>query len=333
MSDRLFALRLFVRVARTRSFSAAGRELGLSQPSASRLVSSLEQEVGAALLTRTTRAVTLTEAGADYLARVESILAALEEADHFARGTGELRGVLRVAASTTFAVRELVPRLPPFLARHPALRIELLLNDQRQDLVAEAVDVAVRIGVLTDSTAVAKRIGVSHRMLAAAPAYLSREGTPRAPADLAAHAVIVGPASAGPDGWAFRKDGKATSIRVTGRVTVTGTEGATAAAVAGLGIVSTGHLSCRAELESGALVRVLPDWEMGFGEVNAVLPAGRAAKPAARAFTEFLVAELRDLSEWRSERIAPGSEEAPRRRRHRGSAPRAARGSGHPRPE
>jgi DNA-binding transcriptional LysR family regulator len=309
MSDRLFALRLFVRVARTRSFSAAGRELGLSQPSASRLVSGLEQEVGAALLTRTTRAVTLTEAGADYLARVESILLALEEADHFVRGTGELRGVLRVAASTTFAVREIVPRLAPFLARHPALRIELLLNDQRQDLVADAIDVAVRIGALTDSTAVARRIGVSHRLLAASPAYLSKAGTPRAPADLAAHAVIVGPASAGPDGWAFRKGGKATSVRVSGRVVVTGTEGATASAVSGLGIVSTGHVACRAELETGALVRVLPDWDMGFGEVNAVLPAGRAAKPAARAFTEFLVAELRNLSEWPGERIAPGAAE------------------------
>jgi DNA-binding transcriptional LysR family regulator len=296
MSDRLFALRLFVRVARTRSFSAAGRELGVSQPSASRLVAKLEQEVGASLLTRTTRAVTLTEAGAEYLGRVESILASLDEADHVARGRGELRGVLRVAASLPFAVREIIPRLDAFLSRHPELRIELVLSDQRQDLVADAVDVAVRIGYLPGSSAVARRIGISHRLLAASPKYLRKAGTPKTPADLSAHSLIVGPASLGPEGWAFRKDGKATSVRVVGRVTVTAIEAATASAVAGLGIVSMGHLACRAELESRALVRVLPDWEMGQADVRAILAAGRAAKPSARAFVAFLVAELREIS-------------------------------------
>jgi DNA-binding transcriptional LysR family regulator len=312
MSDRLFALRLFVRVARSRSFSAAGRELGLSQPSASRLIASLEREVGAALLTRTTRAVTLTESGAEYLARVESILAALEEADHLARGSGELRGALRVAASMTFAVREIIPRLDAFLARHPALRMDLVLSDQRADLVAEAVDVAVRVGSLRESSAVARRIGVSHRVLVAAPAYLSRVGAPRAPSDLASHSIIVGPASSAPGGWAFRKDGKATSVRVQGRVTVTNMEAATAAAVAGLGIVSTGHLGCRAELASGALVRVLSDWQMGVAEVNAILPAGRAAKPAARAFVAFLADQLRAPHAWSDQ---PSAESAATKRR------------------
>lgn len=297
MSDRLFGLRLFVRVARTRSFSAAGRELGLSQPSVSRLMAALEEEVGSALLTRSTRAVTLTEAGAEYLERVESILAALEEADHFARGTGELRGALRIAASLPFALREIIPRLDRFLSQHPHLRIEFVLSDQRQDLVADAVDVAVRIGYLPGAATVARRLGITHRLLVASPAYLRNAGTPRTPADLAAHALIVGPASGGPEGWAFRKDGKTTSVRAVGRVTVTAIEAATAAAVAGLGIVSMGHLACRAELESGALVRVLPDWEMGSAEVKAILTAGRGAKPAARAFVEFLVAELRDVSE------------------------------------
>jgi DNA-binding transcriptional LysR family regulator len=294
MSDRLFALRLFVRVARTRSFSAAGRELGLSQPSVSRLVATLEQEVGVSLLTRTTRAVTLTESGAEYLARVESILAAMDEADHAARGTGELRGVLRVAASLPFAVREIIPRLDRFLSKHPGLRIALVLSDQRQDLVADAVDVAIRIGYLPGAATVARRIGVSRRILVASPAYLRESGAPKTPADLAAHALIVGPASAGPEGWAFHRNGKMTSVRVVGRVTVTAIEAATAAAVAGLGIVSMGHLACRAELESGALVRVLPDWQMGEADVKAILTAGRAAKPAARAFVEYLVAELRE---------------------------------------
>jgi DNA-binding transcriptional LysR family regulator len=295
MSDRFFALRLFSRVARTGSFSAAGRELGLSQPSASRIVAVLEEEVGVALLTRTTRAVTLTEAGLDYLARIEPVLAALEEADHAARGTGELRGLLRVGASASFAAREVIPRLAGFTRLHPALRIEFVLSDQRQDLVSEAVDVALRIGVLNDSNAVARRIGVTHRILAASPAYLERAGTPKIPSDLSTHAVIVGPAGVGSEAWTFHKDGKATSVRVEGQIISNGGEGSTAAAVAGLGIVSTGHLSCRAEITSGSLARVLPDWAMASANVNAVLPAGRAAKPSARAFTDFLVKALRDL--------------------------------------
>ena len=144
MTDRLLALRAFVRTAHSGSFSRAGRELGLSQPSVSRILARLESEVGAPLLMRTTRRVTLTDAGADYLARIEPLLSGLEEADHAARGTGELRGMLRIALSSSFGVREVIPRLPDFLERHPALRVDLGINDARQDLLADGVDVALR---------------------------------------------------------------------------------------------------------------------------------------------------------------------------------------------
>jgi len=175
MNDRFLSLQLFARVARVGSFSIAGLEMGLSQPTASRIVAALEKKVGVALFTRTTRAVTLTEAGADYLGRVEAILAALEEADHAARGTGELRGVLRIALSTSFAVRSVLPCLSVFAEQHPKLRMEFILNDEKQDLIGDAIDVALRIGALGDSSsAVAKKIGVNHRVLAASPAYLAR---------------------------------------------------------------------------------------------------------------------------------------------------------------
>ena len=294
MNDRFLSLQLFVRVARVRSFSVAAREMGLSQPTASRMVATLEKKVGAALFTRTTRAVTLTEAGTDYLVRVEAILAALDEADHAARGTGELRGILRIAASTSFAVRTVLPRLPRFAHKHPQLRIEFILNDKMQDLVGDAVDVALRIGVLGDSSAVAKKIGVIPRVLAASPAYLKQAGTPLTPADLTQHSLIVAPAGRGTEGWAFKKDGKAISVRVDGRFMLNGAEGATAAAVAGLGIVSSGALSMLKELRSGQLMRVLPEWEMGTADIHVVLPAGRAAKPSARAFAEFVSSELRE---------------------------------------
>jgi len=295
MNDRFFSMLLFVRVGRTGSFSVAGRELGVSQPTASRIVAALEKKVGTALLTRTTRAVTLTEAGVDYLARAEAILAALDEADHAARGTGELRGILRVATSSASAVRGILPRLSSFSDHHPNLRIEFILTDQRHDLVGDAVDVALRVGTLADSTAVARKIGVIHRVLAAAPSYLEKAGVPVAPNDLQNHTVIVGPAGQGLEGWTFRKNGKAISVRLEGRFVLNGTEGATAAAVAGLGIISSGHLGCLAELQCGALVRILPDWEMGSADVNVILPAGRAAKPSARAFADFMASEFRKL--------------------------------------
>jgi DNA-binding transcriptional LysR family regulator len=292
MSDRLLALKVFSRVARMGSFSRAARELGLSQPSASRIAATLEREVGAVLMTRTTRAVTLTEAGTDYLARIEPLLAALEEADHAARGTGELRGTLRVGLSSSFAVREVIPRLPPFMTRHPRLRVDLAVDDQYQNLVIEGVDVALRFGALADSNATARLLDVSPRLLVASPGYLRRWGTPRTPADLAAHSVIVGPTGGAPAAWSFEQQGRTVSVRIDGRLTVSSNEGAVTAAIAGLGIVSTVLWGCRSDFESGRLVQVLADWNTERVELHALFPAGRAAKPAVRAFAEYLAHAL-----------------------------------------
>ena len=294
MNDRLIALKLFVRVAQTASFSAAARELGLSQPSASRIIAGLESEVGASLFTRTTRAVTLTEAGARYLARIEPILIALEEADLEARGTAELRGTLRVGLSSSLGIREVIPRLGLFMDRHPALRVELLMDDQRQHLVAEGVDVALRFGSMADSTAVARRIAVWPRILAAAPAYIERKGMPTRPTDLANHAFVLGPGHA--PVWSFFQDRRKLSVNVESRLIATVHEGAIAAAVAGLGIISSVLGGCSLELSSGKLVRVLSDWEMETVELHAVFASGHAAKPSARAFSEFLHFELQSIA-------------------------------------
>jgi DNA-binding transcriptional LysR family regulator len=292
MSDRLLALRLFVRVARTGSFSRAGRESGLSQPSASRIVAELEREVGAALLMRTTRAVSLTEAGSDYLSHIEPLLVGLDEADHAARGTGELRGVLRVELSSSFGTREVIPRLPAFMQRHPLLRIDLSINDRHQDLVRGGVDVALRFGVLADSTATAKWLGTQPRILVASPDYLRQASAPQTPADLANHSIIVGPADDSSTIWSFRGDGQPVSIRVRGRITATSNDGAIAAAACGLGIVSTVQWGCRAELKSQALVRVLEGYLMEEVDLHAVFPAGRAAKTSARALVDYLASTL-----------------------------------------
>jgi len=293
MNDKLLALRLFVRVARTGSFSAAARELDLSQPSVSRIIAALEEDVGGALVTRTTRAVTLTDVGNDYLVSVEAILASLEEADHAARGSRELRGSLRVAMPASFGVREIIPVLPGFLSRHPLLNVSLLMSDQRQDTIKEGVDVALRLGELADSSATARLIGRTQRLVAASPTYLKARGMPETPVDLAAHAAIVGPAGTSAGTWSFQKDGHSVSVRINSRLTVSFNEAAVAAAVAGIGVVTTALWGCRAELASGALIQLLPDWKMGEVEVHGMFTPGRLPKPSARALVEYLIAELR----------------------------------------
>ncbi len=292
MSDQLAALRLFVRVARTGSFSRAARELAMAQPTASRTIAALEAEVGVALFTRSTRALTLTEAGARYLERIEPILDALAEADHELLGTGELRGLLRVGLSSSLAVRAVIPALPLFAGRHPALRIELLIDDKRQDLIVEGVDVALRFGTMADSNAVARKIMSTPRVIAASPAYLERAGVPRTPAELSSHRAIIGVTGIG-SGWAFSRPGHDdVTVRIDGQVMANQNEAAVAAAVAGLGIVATTRAGCGDELRSGALVELLPEWNRGAIDVHAVLASGRAAKPAAKAFAEFLIGEL-----------------------------------------
>ena len=298
MTDRFQALRLFARVAHTGSFSAAGRELGLSQPSASRIVAELEKELGAALVIRTTRAVKLTETGSEYLARIEPILASLAEADHAARGDGQLRGLLRIGVSSSFSVREVIPRLPAFLARHPHLRISLAVSDTRKDLVTEGVDLAFRLGALTNSTTIARKLGQGPRLVVASPDYLRGAPTLRSPSDLAAHMVILGPGGLGPDALQFAKPGRRVSVQVDGRLSVDVNEAAIAAAVAGLGLTVTSLWACRAELERGELVRVLPDWIMEPIDLHAIFPAARVPKPSARAFADYFGREL-----WRAKAV------------------------------
>jgi len=275
-------------------FSQASRELGLSQPSVSRIIAELECQVGARFFTRNTRAVTLTEKGADYLMRVEPVLAALDEADHAVRETGELRGVVRVALSSSFSVREVIPRLPAFMDRHPRLRIALMIDDRLQDLVNEGIDVALRFGALADSTATARRLGLSPRLLVASPSYLERCMPLRSHADLENHSLIAGPGGIQPGNWSFIQDGSVQSIRVEGRLTASSNEAAIAAAVAGLGIASTSQWGCRAELASGSLVQVLSHCSLDRIELNAVFPAGRSATVGARAFADYLAAALSD---------------------------------------
>ena len=175
--------------------------------------------------------------------------------------------------------------------------------DNADDLHAgniEGVDVAMRFGTLTNSNATARLLDASPRLLLASPDYLRPAGTPRKPADLADLSVIVGPARSGPIVWSFEQQGRRTSVRIDGRLTISSNEGAVAAAIAGLGIVSTVVWGCRTDLENGNLVHVLTDWNTELVELHAVFPAGRAAKAAARTFADYLA---RVLGQWRQKAV------------------------------
>lgn len=288
MTDQFAALRVFVRLAHTGSFSGTARELKLSQPTTSRMISDLEQHLGVTLFTRTTRAVVLTQAGTEYLEQIQPILHALEEADHRIRGGNQLHGVLRVSMASVTASRVVLPRLKIFMAEHPLLDIHLSTEDRRQDLLVEGIDVALRSGKLTDSSAKARQIGSWPLIMAGAPAYLEEYGIPETPADLASHSFIVAGPAAG-QALILKKGGDEFPLQLTGRLTVQGNQAAVSAGIEGLGLVVATRPTLSGEIEDGALVRVMADWDMGELGAHALFPSGQDPKPAARAFVDFLI--------------------------------------------
>lgn len=176
--------------------------------------------------------------------------------------------------------------------QHPLLQIELLLDDRRQDMVREAIDVGIRVGNLPDLAGTAKLIGTMHRVIVASPAYLDDFGTPTHPHDFSSHRIVGGPAGAQISSWQFERGGQAVSVDPQPNISTNDTAGALAAAVGGLGITSTTSWACRDELNSGALVQLLPEWQMADLPVHAYFPMGRSTRLAARLFVEYIVAEL-----------------------------------------
>jgi len=285
--DRLQAMQAFVTVVEAGSFSAAARRIGVGQPAISKTIAQLEERLQVRLLVRSTHSLAPTDAGVRFYERARSAIREAEEAELEARGAGAgLAGRLRVSAATTFARLLIVPRLPEFLARHPAIEIDVLLDDRVIDLVSEGVDLALRMGELTDSAAIARRIARGRRSVLATPAYLARAGTPLAPADLATHEAIV--YSQLGASWTFRRNGTEASVAVRGRVRLSAAEGIRAAVLADMGLTVNSDWMFAPEIESGAVRRVLEDWELPPIDLWAVFPTGRLASAKARAFADYV---------------------------------------------
>lgn len=296
MNNRLQELLVFVRVGEAGNFTRAARDMNLSQPSVSRIIGELEARLGVKLLLRTTRRLTLTAAGAQLLEQARDILAELDNAEDAARGVDSLRGTIRLALPVVFGTREIIPRLPEFLARHPLLRMELHVSDLYQDLVAEGVDVAIRLGKLPNSTFGARTLATLQRFVVAAPAYLEARGTPKSPADLASHDCIFGPNGVGRESWVFKRRNTVISVDVTGRIHTDSAPGLYACAMAGLGIAHASAAMCGVELRSGALVALLTDYALEPVEVHAVFPGGPRLSTKVRAFVDYFAAALGGMS-------------------------------------
>ncbi len=293
--DRFQAMTTFIRVVDTGSFSAAARQTNVGQPAVSKLIAQLEDRLGVRLITRTTRGLSPTEAGQRFYERALRALEEADEAELAARGAGRgLTGRLRISAATTFARLHVVPRLPEFLAAHPELDLEVIMDDRVIDMVEEGVDVSLRMGELADSTATARKIAAGRRSLVATPAYLARAGVPQTPAEVAGHEAVVY-THYNARNWTFRNAaGGEASVSVGGRLRVTAAEGLRAAVLADIGLAVASEWMFTRELASGAVVRVLEDWALPPIDLWAVFPTGRLASAKARGFADFVAAVLRE---------------------------------------
>ncbi|WP_083469077.1 LysR family transcriptional regulator [Methylobacterium variabile] len=290
MPDRLTGMQIFVRVAALGSFSAAARVLGLSQSGVTKHVAALEDRLGARLLHRSTRRLTLTEAGRRYLEACERILAEIDEADAAAGADAvDVRGTLRLNVPVSFGVLVVAPTLAAFGAAHPGLSVDLGLNDRPVDLIEEGWDMALRIGHLRESSLVARALASCRLVVCAAPSYLAARGRPRRPADLTGHNCL-GYTLASTGGWRFAEG----TVPVCGTLQASNGAALVAAATAGLGVIYQPTFLVGQALRSGALVALDLGSPIPSLPLHAVMPPGRRPPAKVRAFVDFAAGRFAD---------------------------------------
>lgn len=289
--DQFKEIEAFVTVAQLGSFVKAADKLGLSKAMVSRQVSELEARLGVRLMQRTTRRLSLSEAGSEYLQRCVPILAELEEANAAVSATAvQAQGLLKVTAPLTFGIRHLAPLWGEFLRVHPRVALEVNLNDRVVDLIEEGYDLAVRIGQLGPSSLIARRIASARLLLCASPRYLQRAAPIRALADLAQHDVISYSYLATGEQWRFSGPGGAHSITVHPRLRSNSGDTCRAAALADQGLIFQPDFLVGDDLRAGRLVPVLPQYEGPTLDISVVYPSRHHLSHKVRAMVEFLAA-------------------------------------------
>lgn len=293
--DRLDELEVFLAILDTGSLVGASRKLGRSAPAVTRLLSALEERIGTRLLERTTRHLAATEAGLRLAGQARQVLSLYEAAVSDDASTA-MRGKLRITAPMVFGRRHVAPIVNSYLDRYPEMQVEMMMSDRNLDLIEEGLDLAVRIGTLADTTLVARPVGMVGRLLVASPDYLARRGMPQTPHELLQHDVIFTTERINATEWRFRHEGRERTVQLTPRLTVNEIDAALLAAKAGRGIARALSYQVAEDLETGTLVRLLPDYEPAPLPVQLVVTGTRHMVPRLRAFLDHAVSALSNLS-------------------------------------
>jgi len=291
---------IFARTVEEGSFSKAARSMDLTPSSVSRQVSHLEDRLGARLLNRTTRRLSLTEAGRVYYEHCARITANIDEADEAVNSLqSAVRGILRVTATVAFARTQVVPLIPPFLERHSELELELEMTDRHVDLVEEGIDVAIRLSEQIDEPSlVARMLAPNKRIVCASPSYLAAHGTPHRPDDLLHHNCLFLYTVAKFNEWEFEGPDGSQVINVSGRFRANNADALTEAALAGMGIVRLSNFIVSEHIRAGRLVALLPDYVHEKAAFYVLYPHRRNLAPKVRSFVDYLVEEFTPVPPW-----------------------------------
>jgi LysR family transcriptional regulator for bpeEF and oprC len=291
--DRLDAMKLFVRVVERGNFSGAAREIGIGQPAVSKQIASLETYLGAQLLVRSSRRLTLTDAGRDFFQSASRLIVEFELAESsVGRRLSSPAGRVRVNIAPGFGEVYVTPRLPTFLRRYPEVSVDLLVSERSADLVEDSIDVAVRHGELADSRLVARKIGSTPVIFAASASYLASRGEPTKLDDLASHSCVVFIGANGPQRWRFSGNTAPVSYVPEGQFRTNDSEQVRAAVLSGIGIAQAPMWLFDADLKSGSVVRILRSLEPSDLPISAVRPANRKAATRVSIFIDFLAESL-----------------------------------------
>jgi DNA-binding transcriptional LysR family regulator len=292
--DRFLTMTVFAKVVEFESFAAAARQLEMSPAAASKHIQTLEDRLGVRLLNRTTRHVSVTEVGREYYRHSRRILAELEEADQAASHLQAApRGLLRVSAPVAFGSRYLAPAISSYLKAFPNVSVDLLLDNRYVDLVEERLDLAVRVGHLTDSTMIARRLLSARMVLCASPEYLARRGMPASLRDLADHDCLTHSHTSARPGWQFTgPNGEALVAQVSGRVQANNSDALRTLALDGQGILLQANFLVSEDIQAGRLVPLLSAYRPADAPIQAVYPQSRYVPPKARTFLDFLASRF-----------------------------------------
>ena len=301
--DSFNSMDLFVDVVAAGSFSEAGRRRGLAASSVARSISALEDDLGVRLLNRTTRKLSLTEAGRLYHERSRRIIAEVEDARlSVTQLEAAPRGTLRLNIPVGFGRLHVTPALPEFLALYPEVQIDLDMTDAFIDLVEEGVDLAIRVGELQDSSLIARRLAPNHRVVCGSPDYLGRAGVPQKPEDLREHNCLIYKRQPSRAVWRFRNAQGTVEIEVGGALRSNNSDALHISALAGLGLTVLPSWMVGPDIERGALQAVLPDYQVSPAALDtsiyAVFPYNRHLSPKVRALVDFLAKRFRQCRDW-----------------------------------